>query len=169
MATSSRSCSSRRGRAIPGGNRRPRSSWAWTTAIVSGDTEASLAFYRDGLGLAIAGQGENYGEEQEHLNNVFGGASASPRFARPTAPAWSCWLLAPRDGRPTPLDLKANDLAHWQTTLVARAPESLLHARHGGGLVSPEVVAVDAATTGFARGLTIRDPDGHAMRVVARH
>jgi catechol 2,3-dioxygenase-like lactoylglutathione lyase family enzyme len=42
------------------------------TAIVIGDTETSLAFYRDTLGFEIGGQSENYGVEQEHLNNVFG-------------------------------------------------------------------------------------------------
>ena len=42
------------------------------TAIVVGNTEASLKFYRDALGLQIAGTSENYGTEQEHLNNVFG-------------------------------------------------------------------------------------------------
>ena len=42
------------------------------TAIVVSDTEASLKFYRDGLGLHVAGSSENYGTEQEHLNNVFG-------------------------------------------------------------------------------------------------
>src|SRR5262249_20767176 len=42
------------------------------TAIVVGDTDASLHFYRDLLGLQIAGESENYGTEQEHLNNVFG-------------------------------------------------------------------------------------------------
>ncbi len=40
------------------------------TAIVVGDTEASLKFYRDALGLQVAGTSENYGTEQEHLNNV---------------------------------------------------------------------------------------------------
>src|SRR5687768_3514123 len=42
------------------------------TAMVVADTEASLKFYRDALGLRIAGTSENYGTEQEHLNNVFG-------------------------------------------------------------------------------------------------
>jgi catechol 2,3-dioxygenase-like lactoylglutathione lyase family enzyme len=42
------------------------------TAIVVRDTQASLAFYRDLLGLRVAGESENYGTEQEHLNNVFG-------------------------------------------------------------------------------------------------
>jgi catechol 2,3-dioxygenase-like lactoylglutathione lyase family enzyme len=139
------------------------------TAIVSGDTAASLGFYRDGLGLAIAGQGENYGEEQEHLNNVFGARLRITTLRAARGPGVELLeYLAPRDGRPAPLDLKANDLAHWQTTLVARAPEALLVSQHGGGLVSPVVVAVDATAVGFARGLMIRDPDGHAMRVVAR-
>lgn len=42
------------------------------TAIVGGDTDASLKFYRDALGLRVVGQSENYGTEQEHLNNVHG-------------------------------------------------------------------------------------------------
>jgi catechol 2,3-dioxygenase-like lactoylglutathione lyase family enzyme len=42
------------------------------TAIVISDTEASLRFYRDRLGMEVAGESENYGPEQERLNNVFG-------------------------------------------------------------------------------------------------
>ena len=42
------------------------------TAIVVSDTESSLRFYRDCLGLKEIGESENYGVEQEHLNNVFG-------------------------------------------------------------------------------------------------
>jgi catechol 2,3-dioxygenase-like lactoylglutathione lyase family enzyme len=42
------------------------------TAIVVSDTDASLHFYRDLLGMKIVGTSENYGTEQEHLNNVFG-------------------------------------------------------------------------------------------------
>ena len=42
------------------------------TAIVVDDTNASLRFYRDTLGMQVAGESENYDVEQEHLNNVFG-------------------------------------------------------------------------------------------------
>src|SRR3974377_1118375 len=42
------------------------------TAIVVWSTDASLRFYRDLLGMHVAGESENYGTEQEHLNNVFG-------------------------------------------------------------------------------------------------
>jgi catechol 2,3-dioxygenase-like lactoylglutathione lyase family enzyme len=42
------------------------------TAIVVSDTETSLAFYQQSLGMRVAGESENYGVEQEHLNQVFG-------------------------------------------------------------------------------------------------
>jgi catechol 2,3-dioxygenase-like lactoylglutathione lyase family enzyme len=139
------------------------------TAIVVDDTAKALAFYRDGLGLTVAGQGENHGEEQEHLNNVFGARLRITTLRAPTGPGVELLqYLAPRDGRPSPLDLKANDLAHWQTTLVGPGPEALLAGQHGGGLVSPDVVAVDRALTGFSRGLMVRDSDGHAVRLVTR-
>jgi hypothetical protein len=42
------------------------------TAILVADTEASLRLHRDALGLTVAGESENYGPEQEWLNNVPG-------------------------------------------------------------------------------------------------
>ncbi len=138
------------------------------TAIVVDDTARALAFYRDGLGLSVAGQGENYGEEQEHLNNVFGARLRITTLRAASGPGIELLhYLAPRDGRPAPLDLRASDLAHWQTTVRGGTPQALLADQHGGGLVSPDVVAADPAS-GFARGLVLRDPDGHAIRAVTR-
>src|SRR5262249_35026613 len=69
-------------------------------AIVVGDTEASLAFYRDRLGFKVAGQGENYGPEQEHLNNVFGARLRITSVRAAAGPAIELLeYLAPRDGR----------------------------------------------------------------------
>jgi catechol 2,3-dioxygenase-like lactoylglutathione lyase family enzyme len=139
------------------------------TAIVVESTERALAFYRDALGLEIAGRSENHGEEQEHLNNVFGARLRITTLRAPRGPGIELLeYLAPRDGRPAPLDLKANDLAHWQTTTAAGGVDALLEHQHGGGLVSPDVIRVDPAAAGFTRGLMIRDPDGHALRVVER-
>ena len=42
------------------------------TSIVAGDTEASLALYRDLLGMRVVGRSENFGPEQERLNGVPG-------------------------------------------------------------------------------------------------
>jgi catechol 2,3-dioxygenase-like lactoylglutathione lyase family enzyme len=138
------------------------------TAIVVDDTTRALAFYRDGLGLTLAGQGENHGEEQEHLNNVFGARLRITTLRAASGPGIELLhYLAPRDGRPAPLDLRASDLAHWQTTVRGRAPRALLVDQHGGGLVSPDVVDAEP-WFGFARGLVLRDPDGHAIRAVTR-
>lgn len=137
------------------------------TAITVADTEASLAFYRDTLGLSVAGEGENHGVEQEHLNNVFGVRLRITTLR--AASGTGVELLeyrAPRDGRPSPTDLKANDLAHWQVTVTARDVARLLSPSRAFGLVSPDVTDIDAAALGFTRGLMVRDPDGHALRVV---
>jgi catechol 2,3-dioxygenase-like lactoylglutathione lyase family enzyme len=139
------------------------------TAIVVGSTQAALGFYRDALGMQVAGVGENFGEEQEHLNNVFGARLRITTLRAPRGPGIELLeYLAPRDGRPTPTDLKANDVAHWQTTVASGNVAALLAQQHGGGLVSPDVVRVDPERAGFGRGLLIRDPDGHAVRVVER-
>jgi catechol 2,3-dioxygenase-like lactoylglutathione lyase family enzyme len=138
------------------------------TAIVSSDTEQSLRFYRDGLGLRVVGGSENYGIEQEHLNNVFGARLRITTLHAAEGPGIELLeYLAPRDGRPAPLDIRANDLAHWETTIVARQAAVLLHTMFGGWLVSPDVVTAPASA-GFSRGLLVRDPDAHGVRVVER-
>ena len=137
------------------------------TAITVGDTDASLAFYRDTLGLEVVGEGENHGVEQEHLNNVFG---VRLRITTLRAPSGTGVELleyrAPRDGRAAPFDLKANDQAHWQITVTAGDLARLLRPSRLFGLVSPDVTAIDAQVLGFTRGLMVRDLDGHAVRVV---
>jgi catechol 2,3-dioxygenase-like lactoylglutathione lyase family enzyme len=139
------------------------------TAIAVGDSDSSLAFYRDTLGLTVAGGAENYGTEQEHLNNVFGARLRITALRAAAGPGIELLeYLAPRDGRPYPPDLKPNDLAYWQTTLassdVVAAAKELLAAR--ALFVSPGAVSLSNASLGFTKGLLIRDPDGHAMRVV---
>lgn len=139
------------------------------TAVVVSDTEASLKFYRDVLGMSVAGGSENYGTEQEHLNNVRG---ARLRITALRATGGGIGVefleyLAPRDGRPAPADLRANDLLHWQTGLVTRdtegLAESLRRARYS--LVSDGVTALAGDALGFRRGFLVADPDGHVMRV----
>jgi catechol 2,3-dioxygenase-like lactoylglutathione lyase family enzyme len=139
------------------------------TAIVSRDTDASLAFYRDVLGLTIAGESENYGTEQEHLNNVFGARLRITALRAATGPGIELLeYLAPRDGRPYPADARANDLLHWQTTLVVRNADDAARAvrRAKAPLVSAGITSIANTRLGFARGLLVRDPDGHVMQLV---
>src|SRR5919106_3548500 len=96
------------------------------TAIVVDDTERSLRFYREGLGMDVAGGSENYDVEQEHLNNVFGARLRITTLRASAGPGIELLeYLTPRDGRPAPADLRANDLSHWQTTLIASEPERI--------------------------------------------
>jgi len=141
------------------------------TAIAVADTEASLRFYRDVLGLVVAGGAENYGTEQEHLNNVFGARLRITALRGAIGPGIELLeYLAPRDGRPYPSDLKANDVAFWQTTLTAPDVEAAAKALFATRVffVSPGAVTLPNSSLGFAQGLLVRDPDGHAVRLVRR-
>jgi catechol 2,3-dioxygenase-like lactoylglutathione lyase family enzyme len=141
------------------------------TAIVVEDTERSLRFYRDTLGLTVVGGSENYGPEQERLNNVFGARLRITTLRAGAGPAIELLeYLAPRDGRPYPLDARANDLWHWQTRLIAADAAGGVRALREtrSPLVSPGLVETPDRVLGFARGLMVRDPDGHAVQVVER-
>jgi catechol 2,3-dioxygenase-like lactoylglutathione lyase family enzyme len=141
------------------------------TAIVVDDTNASLRFYRDALGLQVAGESENYDVEQEHLNNVFGARLRITALRAAQGPGVELLeYLAPRDGRPAPYDLRANDIAHWQTTLVTDRLDPLvgLARDHRIALVSPGAVDTTPLTAGFRAGALTRDPDGHGLRLVVQ-
>jgi catechol 2,3-dioxygenase-like lactoylglutathione lyase family enzyme len=136
------------------------------TAIVVRDTEASLRFYRDTLGMRQVGESENYGVEQEHLNNVFGARLRITAMRAASGPGVEFLeYLAPRDGRPYPTDARASDLISWQTnfnTTGIREAESRL--RTGGfRFISPG--AVDLVD---GQGLSVRDPDGHVSRLLQK-
>jgi catechol 2,3-dioxygenase-like lactoylglutathione lyase family enzyme len=138
------------------------------TAIVVADTEASLKFYRDSLGMHIAGESENYGPEQEHLNNVFGAHLRITSLR--SASGLGIELLeyiAPGDGRAMPTDSRTNDLWSWQITLVTpdaeAAGRSVLFGM--GNRVSSGPIALSTPELGFARGFLVHDPDGHLVRI----
>lgn len=134
------------------------------TAIVVDDTEASLNFYRDTLGFAVAGASENYGPEQERLNNVFGARLRITALRGTRGPGVELLeYLAPGDGRPMPPDTRASDLWHWQINVGADALARLDTAlrRNRYSYLSPGVVALNGRELGFARALSVRDPDGH--------
>jgi MIP family channel proteins len=138
------------------------------TAIVITDTERSLRFYRDLLGLRVAGRSENWGPEQERLNNVIGARLRITTLRAATGPGVELLeYLTPHTGRRAPVDPAANDLVHWHTTVVASdSVASAARLRDGrADFVSPEVVQLPDRTLGFSAGFLVRDPDGHVLRV----
>lgn len=138
------------------------------TAIVVADTAAALRFYRDALGFAVAGQSENYGREQERLNDVPGAHLRITGLRAAAGPGIELLeYLAPRDGRPLE-NQDANDVAHWQTrlrTANATVAAAVLRAERAA-FVSAGVIDLPSAALGFRQAVLVRDPDGHAMEVV---
>jgi catechol 2,3-dioxygenase-like lactoylglutathione lyase family enzyme len=140
------------------------------TAIVVASTDDSVRWYRDTLGMTVVGAAENYGPEQERLNNVFGARLRITALrAERGIGVELLEYLAPRTGRPMPIDTRANDDWHWHVNFARDSlsdVDSVLHASSGtvGSpvYVSPGVVAlVSPARLGRA-ALMARDPDGHA-------
>jgi catechol 2,3-dioxygenase-like lactoylglutathione lyase family enzyme len=139
------------------------------TAIVVSDTERSLAFYRDILGMRVAGTSENHDIEQEHLNGVFGARLRITALRADEGPGIEFLeYLAPSDGRSAPVDLRANDIGHWETTLLTSAPQRLLELFRTRlfTLVSPGPVLLNEADARAT--MLVRDPDGHGIRLTTR-
>ncbi|WP_404788119.1 VOC family protein [Altericista sp. CCNU0014] len=141
------------------------------TAIVVSNTAASLKFYRDVLGLKLAGESMNFGTEQEHLNNVQGARLRISGLRAPIGPGIEFLeYLQPKDGRPLPPDAKSNDVLHWQITLVVKDADAAAQTLRLNQVlfISPEVVAIPGQKLGFKKGFLVRDPDGHPMRIVEK-
>jgi catechol 2,3-dioxygenase-like lactoylglutathione lyase family enzyme len=139
------------------------------TAIVVADTDASLNFYRDTLGMRVAGESENYGTEQEHLNNVFGARLRITALRADRGPGIELLeYLAPRDGRPYPEGAKTNDLYNWQTKLAVqdanRVAEILRSRKYH--FVSSGVISLSLSEMDTAKSFLVRDPDGHVMQLI---
>jgi catechol 2,3-dioxygenase-like lactoylglutathione lyase family enzyme len=141
------------------------------TAIAVANTSASLQFYRDLLGLRVAGESENYGSEQEHLNSVFGARLRITSLRSLEGPGIELLeYLAPAGGRAMSGDDHANDVIHHQTRLVTDdigAALTALQERHYQ-LISSGIATFAKAALGFHSAVIVRDPDGHAIELVKK-
>jgi catechol 2,3-dioxygenase-like lactoylglutathione lyase family enzyme len=138
------------------------------TAIVVGDTAASLALYRDLLGLELKQESENFGIEQEQLSGI---ANVKVRISSLKAAAGIgielLEYLAPTTGRPIPADTEFNDLWCWQTAIVVDDAMDTIHRLKNAEcpIVSAEVSPSTESDLEFDRQFVIQDPDGHLIRL----
>lgn len=119
----------------------------------------------------MAGESENWGPEQERLNQIFGARLRITTLRADVGPGIELLeYLTPRSGRSAPVDAVANDLVHWHTTVVPGEPAAAAARLRGGraDFVSPGVVSLPDRALGFGAGFLARDPDGHALRVISR-
>ena len=139
------------------------------TAIVVSNTDASLRFYRDTLGLKVVGESENYGPEQARLNLVQGAHLRITSLRAAEGPGIEFLeYVSPSSGRPAPADLMPNDLVYRHTTLVTQDEQSAVLAlkQANAGFISPGVISFANGDAGFNEGFIARDRDGHALEFV---
>jgi catechol 2,3-dioxygenase-like lactoylglutathione lyase family enzyme len=141
------------------------------TAMTVRSTENSLTFYRDLLGLTVAGGTVNMGTEQEHLDSLPGArvhvAGLTPTMSPPGVEFLE--YERPTAGRPFPTDSHPTDLWHWQTTVVVSDIDAVASALQGKAqFLSAGVVTFPDRTLGYVKGLLVRDPDGHAIKMVSQ-
>ena len=119
--------------------------------------------------MRVAGESENYGTEQEHLNNVHGVRLRITALRAISGPGVELLeYIAPRDGRAYPQDLRANDLTHWETIFRTGDPAqswTALRKAHTEFVSSEAEDTVDGADR--ATGFLVKDPDGHVIGLLS--
>lgn len=138
------------------------------TAIGIDDTDAGLAFYQETAGLAVSGNSENFGTEQERLNQVFGahllitGLKAQKGFGLEFLD-----YLSPPGGRAYPADSKVTDLWHWHTAIrvddIEQAYRQFQQANCA--VISFGIADFRHPFLSSSRAFLARDPDGHALLI----
>jgi len=138
------------------------------TAIAVSDTDFQKLFYEELLGLQVVGTSENYGTEQEHLNQVFGARlDITGLGAENGMGVEFLEYIAPPGGRPYPENSSVQDLWHWHTTIIVDDIETVYQpALANYEIISNGVVNLQDTQMPYNRGFLMRDADGHAVLIV---
>ncbi|MGB3534724.1 MAG: VOC family protein [Microcoleaceae cyanobacterium] len=136
------------------------------SAISVADTEESLTFYRDLLGMTVEGGNLNSGEVQAHLDGL-PVAEVQVTPLQPIETSVGVELLdyiKPGTGRHVPQNWQANDLAHLHFILEVDDLEQSVKQlqQHKVEMVSPGIVKLPNVYR-YRNGCLIRDPNGHAL------
>ncbi len=139
------------------------------SAIAVANTEQSLQFYRDILGMHIEGGSLNQGETQARLDGL-PEAQVRVTALRPAQGGLGIELLdyiTPANGRAMPSDWKSYDIAHMQVELVVNDIQAVeLLRQNGVQSVSSQLVQTNTLSPD-RQGFLVKDPNGHAMLLIA--
>jgi catechol 2,3-dioxygenase-like lactoylglutathione lyase family enzyme len=143
------------------------------SAMTVPSTDKGVSFYRDLLGFNVGVTTLNGGTTQEVLDGLINDTCLVTAMMPPSAPPHVEFLeyKSPPGGRLMPAESKANDLWNWQVTLVSKNIQALAGRlrQAGAQFISSNVIAIPEAAQGklgFKKALMIRDPNGHALRLV---
>jgi catechol 2,3-dioxygenase-like lactoylglutathione lyase family enzyme len=138
------------------------------TAIAVTNTDSSLYFYQQLLGIKRQGDSWNKGTEQAHLNFVENASLHITGLRAMEGPGIEFLeYLFPGPGKPYPADSKANDIWHWQTTLLVNNASELYIklTKAGYHIVSRRLTRFRNESGKKFNGFIVRDGDGHAMLI----
>jgi catechol 2,3-dioxygenase-like lactoylglutathione lyase family enzyme len=137
------------------------------TAIGVSSTEGSHGFYMGLLGIQRKGESWNKGIEQEHLNNIEGASLHITGYRTDDGPGIEfLQYLIPGPGKPYPQSSRADDIWHWQTTLIVNNAQEIFNKLKAMNAVFVSREPVDQFNSGIqTRSFIVRDPDGHAMLI----
>lgn len=140
------------------------------SAIAISNTEQSLQFYRDLLGMQVEGGSLNWRETQARMDNL-PGAEVRITALRPRSGGLGIELLdylVPPLGRPIPSDWKSCDIAHMQIELVVNDIEQAVDRLRENAVefVSSRIVEFTDSSCPYRQGCLVKDPDGHGMLLI---
>jgi catechol 2,3-dioxygenase-like lactoylglutathione lyase family enzyme len=138
------------------------------TAIGVRNTDSSLHFYQDMLGINRKGDSWNIGREQAHLNFVEGASLHITGLRAEKGPGIEfLQYLSPGPGKPYPEDTRADDIWYWQTQLTTKNADTLYEQLKQAGyrFVSKGVVELSRRGGRKIKAFIVRDPDGHAVLI----
>ncbi len=137
------------------------------TAIGITNTDSSVKFYENILGIQRKGDSWNMGMEQAHLNFVEGASLHITGLRTNNGPGLEFLeYLKPGPGKPYPADTRADDIWYWQTTLITDDATSLYNklSQEGYSFVSKGLVDLKSGKT-KCKAFIVKDGDGHAMLI----
>lgn len=138
------------------------------TAIGVSNTDSSLAFYRDLLGIERRGDSWNKGIEQSHLNYVENASLHITGLRAPAGPGIEFLeYLNPGPGKKYPEDSRTDDIWHWQTTLLVsninEVFDQLISKPYK--IISKGIITLSTDNGRTVKAFIVRDRDGHAMLI----
>ncbi|MEG3896351.1 MULTISPECIES: VOC family protein [unclassified Microcoleus] len=143
------------------------------SAIAISNTEQSLKFYRDLLGMQVEGGSFNQGETQARLDNLPEEVEVKITALRPNQGGLGIELLdylVPPNSRPMPSNWKSYDLANMQIELVVNDIEQAVEMlrQNGVEIVSSRVVEFTESCCPYRQGCLIKDADRHSILLIAK-
>ena len=137
------------------------------TAIGVSDTQKSIYFYNELLGMEIAGNGINCGKEQDQLDGLINTKVVITNL-RANTNGMGIELLdyqLPSPNRRERLNPKPTDLSEWRTMILVEDIK-ITHEKLKE-ICSPEsigpIVSIPPDYWGGTLAFQARDPDGHAL------